>query len=116
MQSKIDKNFDVRVSVFGENLFAHKIILKNKEFDNVDWRVYNPSNLEYKLIKIPDDIELKILKFMALLKLSYGAFDFIIDNKGNWIFIEINPSGQFAWLEIATGDELIEALINLLYE
>lgn len=115
LQSKVKKKFDIRVTVFGDKIFAHKIVIKNVDNANIDWRVYNPLNLNYKRIKLPGDIELKIFKFMSLMKLSYGAFDFIIDNKGKWIFIEINPSGQFAWLEIATEDKLIDELINLLY-
>lgn len=116
LQSKINKKYDIRVTVFGDTIFAHKIIIQNVDNADIDWRVYNPIDLEYKGIILPDDIKLKIFKFMSFMKLSYGAFDFIIDKNDNWIFIEINPSGQFAWLEIATGDDLINELINLFYE
>ena len=61
-------------------------------------------------------IKVKIKKYMSALNLYYGAMDFIVDKNGNWYFIEINPNGQFAWLEIAAGDKLIDSLIDLLVE
>ena len=32
-------------------------------------------------------------------RLNFGAFDFIVDERGKWIFLEVNPNGQWLWLE-----------------
>lgn len=52
---------------------------------------------------------------MSLFNLKYSAMDFVVDKNETWYFIENNPNGQFAWLEIANGDKLIDSLIDLLW-
>ncbi len=114
LQEKVNKGFDVRVSVFGEKVFGHKILPKNNII-GIDWRVLKPNEITYELIKLPHHINTNILKFMSLFNLKYSAMDFVVDKNENWYFIENNPNGQFAWLEIANGDKLIDSLINLLW-
>jgi D-alanine-D-alanine ligase-like ATP-grasp enzyme len=33
--------------------------------------------------------------------LRFAAIDFVVDVEGQWFFLEINPGGQWAWLDIA---------------
>jgi len=35
---------------------------------------------------------------MTHFELSYGAFDFMVNASGDWIFLEVNPSGQWGWM------------------
>lgn len=114
LQEKVNKGYDVRISVFGEKVFAHKIMPKN-DILGIDWRVLKPNEIAYELIELPQHINTNILKFMSLFNLKYSAMDFVVDNCDNWHFIENNPNGQFAWLEIANGDKLIDSLIDLLW-
>ena len=37
---------------------------------------------------------------MVRLGLVYGALDFVIGPGGSWTFLEINPGGQFGWLQL----------------
>jgi glutathione synthase/RimK-type ligase-like ATP-grasp enzyme len=115
LQEKIKKKYDVRVSIFGTKIFAHKIQSK-KDSDDIDWRVLNPYEITYELLDLDHNLQDKIIQFMTLLNLKYCAMDFVVDINENWYFIEINPNGQFAWLEIANGDKLIDSLIDLLWE
>lgn len=114
LQEKIQKKYDIRVTVFGNILFAHKILTSSN--DLIDWRAAEFSEVEYSRIDIPKKIKNGIINYMKRMELLYGAIDFIVDKDGKWVFIEINPSGQFAWLQIATGDKMIEELIKLLWE
>ncbi len=113
LQEKIKDKYDVRVTIFGEKVFAHKIISAKKS-NHIDWRVLKPDEINYELIDIPNKTLESIIVFMHKLNLKYGALDFVVDSFNNWYFIEINPNGQFAWLEIANGDKLIDSLIDLL--
>jgi acetyl/propionyl-CoA carboxylase alpha subunit len=40
---------------------------------------------------------------MKIMQLEFGALDFIVDPEGNWWFLEVNPSGQWLWIETLTG-------------
>lgn len=116
LQEKIEKKYDVRLTIFGDKDFAHKVILIGEHAPNhIDWRNYKPDELRFIRIETPSNIKSRIHEFMNYMDIKYAAFDFCVDKHDNWFFLEVNPSGQFAWLEIATGDKLIDALIDLLY-
>ncbi|NYH77532.1 hypothetical protein FHR84_000846 [Actinopolyspora biskrensis] len=46
--------------------------------------------------------------------LDYGALDFVVTPDGDWVFLEINPGGQYGWLESATDHPLTSTLADLL--
>ena len=52
---------------------------------------------------------------MAALNLEYGAIDLIKDRNGNYIFLEINPAGEWAWLENDLGLPISDSFIKLFY-
>ena len=113
LQRRIQINSEVRLVYIGGNIFAYNIISK-KSHETVDWRRLPPAELTYQRTEVPPDVVRKIHEYMARFNLKFGAFDFIVDQDNQWVFIEINPSGQFAWLELATGDPLIDSLLNCL--
>ncbi|MNZ28723.1 hypothetical protein D3C78_459550 [compost metagenome] len=49
---------------------------------------------------------------MRRLNLRYGAIDFVCDPQGNLWFLEINPNGQWAWIENLTGYPIAEAIVD----
>jgi glutathione synthase/RimK-type ligase-like ATP-grasp enzyme len=36
---------------------------------------------------------------MSSLKLTFGAIDLIETLDGNYVFLEVNPSGQWLWID-----------------
>lgn len=115
IQEKVVKESDIRLTVFGEEIFAYEILPKDQSQKLLDWRRYSPDQLQYNRVTPPRHIIESIRSFMRYFDLKFGAFDFALNMHGEWVFLEINPSGQFAWLELATGDCLIDALIRLLH-
>jgi glutathione synthase/RimK-type ligase-like ATP-grasp enzyme len=73
-------------------------------------------DLEYEAVDLPREVEAKILAFMKAFDLIYGAFDFIVTPDGRYVFLEVNPSGQYMWVECATGLEITMALADALSE
>ena len=53
---------------------------------------------------------------MRGLSLTYGALDFIVTPDGEHVFLEINPSGQWGWIEEATGLAITNTIVDLLVE
>lgn len=109
VQQYIDKNYEVRVTIVDDEIFAVKIMAFNK----IDWRI-DQSNNRYELISIPKDIKEKCLKMMDIMNLKFGAFDFIVDKNENYIFLEVNPNGQWLWLEKLLGLKISNRIINYL--
>jgi hypothetical protein len=73
-------------------------------------------DLEYEVVDLPPEVEARILAFMKTFGLIYGAFDFIVTPEGRYVFLEVNPSGQYMWVECATGLEITMALADALSE
>jgi hypothetical protein len=48
--------------------------------------------------------------------LQYGAVDMRLRPDGQYVFLEINPAGQWLFVEEATGQPIAEALARLLVQ
>jgi D-alanine-D-alanine ligase-like ATP-grasp enzyme len=51
---------------------------------------------------------------MSTLGLAYGAIDFRVDPGGQIYFLEVNPAGQFLYLQARVDIPIVEALAALL--
>lgn len=96
-QQKINKQFDVRVMLMGEQVYSFALRTPG---NSLDWR-HDAAlrNLEVKAIRTPADVETGILRFAQKIGVSFGAMDFAVDHNGEWWFLEINEQGQFLWLD-----------------
>jgi len=101
-QEKIVKQAEIRATFMGKSIFAweKRFDRRSHEDLHIDWRSMH-KGADHKQHSLPDDIEAKCFALMSELGLNYGAFDFAVDEKGQYHFLEINPQGQFLW-----GDEL----------
>ncbi len=113
LQSHILKKGDVRVIVVGNKIFATLIHSQKNSKTKTDWRK-GEMILKHEKINLPEEINIKCIALLQVLKLRFGAIDFILDNDGNYIFLEINPNGQWAWIEKQTGYNITQEIVNLL--
>lgn len=111
-QSEIKKNYDIRVTVVGHQLFATAILSQEQEETMVDWRQGSRPDIKHERIDLPCDIEAKCFALMKRLNLRYGAIDLVCDQKGELWFLEINPNGQWAWIENLTGYPIAAAIVD----
>ncbi|MCA9643039.1 MAG: hypothetical protein KC492_20215, partial [Myxococcales bacterium] len=47
---------------------------------------------------------------MEALGLRFGRLDFVLDKEGTLWFLEVNPNGQFAWLDTDGSDGMLTAV------
>jgi hypothetical protein len=97
-QQLIRKKSELRVTVVGNEVFAVSIDSAKHAAAMVDWR---KSQFEDMFSRTNLDIndKGKLLAFHKRAGLQFGAYDFIISDTGELIFLECNPSGQWLWLE-----------------
>lgn len=112
-QAHIKKTGDVRVTMVGNKAFATLIHSQDNIETSVDWRK-GEIQLKHTKIELPIDIKNKCIKLLSLLNLRFGAIDFILDDKQNFIFLEINPNGQWGWIEQQTGYKISDEIVNIL--
>lgn len=114
LQEYIDKKYEVRYTVVGERHFCCKIDSQRSELAKIDWRRYDLPNTPHRKCDAPIEIKTKINALMKKLDINYGALDFIVDQNDNWFFLEINPMGQWLWIEDLTGLDISNAICDWL--
>ena len=110
----IEKEYDIRVVVIGDQIFSFALYSQEYELSKVDVRGLSPLQLRHELIKLPSDIEDKIMQFMKIQNLFFSSMDFIFSKDGNYYFVENNCNGQWIWLENVTGVEMSSTFIKTL--
>lgn len=108
-QEKIEKKIELRVTVVGEEIFKVGINSQATEITKTDWR---KGKLDFYIEELPKELKEKCVLLIKSLNLKFGAIDFIIDKNGDYIFLEINPNGQWAWIENETNMKISDAIIN----
>jgi len=113
-QEIVEKEFDLRVTVIGRKVFACAINRRNGTED-LDYRTgITNDQLDYQIHSLPEDVSTMCLQMLDFLGLQFGAFDFIFNKSGEYIFIELNPNGQWGWIEEATNLPMAKAMADLL--
>ena len=113
-QRYVDKDYELRVTVVGNAVFAAAIESQRSERTKVDWRRYDTKNTPYYPYRLPEEIERALLALMRTLGLEYGAIDLIRATTGEYVFLEVNPGGQWGWVEGLTGHPINEAVARWL--
>ncbi len=96
LQEFLEDKRDIRVTVIGDKLFPVGIT-KNGENIYGDWRKNAKEDLQYMPETLPDDISNSIIKLMNTLELTFGGVDLAFSD-GQYYFIEVNPTGEWGWL------------------
>lgn len=107
-QARVDKVADLRVLVVGRRVFAVRI-----DSGLLDWRK-DYSALSYAVVDLPDHVNKALLGYLEHFELLSGSFDLAVDRTGDYWWLELNPNGQWGWLEARTGLEMSAAFADLL--
>ena len=102
---------DLRVTAIGGEFYAAETDVREAEYPQ-DVRM----NLDakYQPHELPPETTAKLNALMERLGLVYGAIDLRLTPEGRYVFLEINPAGQFLYIEHATGQPIAAALADAL--
>jgi hypothetical protein len=98
-QALIPKRFDLRITIIGRKIFAAAIDSQSAPPAALDWRHTNNPQLPHRPFTLPESITSRLLRLMDSLRLAFGAIDMIQTPDGEYVFLEVNPSGQWLWLD-----------------
>ncbi|MGI0480680.1 MvdC/MvdD family ATP grasp protein [Geminocystis sp. CENA526] len=112
-QEYIEKDYELRITVVGEQIFACRIESQKESLSSEDMR-FNISNLSHKICDLPSEINEKLLAYLKTYNLNFGCFDLAVNKNGEYIFFECNPNGQWLWIEKLTDAPISKAVANLL--
>lgn len=114
-QPLIKKAYELRVTCVGRRAFAVRIESQRSGTTSLDWR-RDYDSLQYAACKLAPELEKRLLALHCRLGLVFAAYDFIVTPQGEHIFLEVNPAGQWLWLEEATGIPVTGALVDMLLQ
>lgn len=103
---------DIRVTVVENEVIAVKISKKGNEKIDIDWRRLK-EELNYEIIELPEQIKHLCIQFLKEFNLKFGGIDLIYHNN-EYYFIEINPIGEWSWLQQNTGVRFDKVIVNSL--
>lgn len=114
-QEFIDKQCDLRAIIIGDQVFVTEIYPLSEE-TRVDFRA-DYSALRYAPhSQLPEAVREALLAINRVYNLIYSAIDLVYTPDGRYVFLELNPVGQFGWLEARLGIPLYATLAKLLTE
>jgi len=115
-QEYIDKDFEVRVISTDRTSTGIAIHSQDSEISKVDYRRYDLENVRYHQIDLPPEIRTFCSDMLQHYGLHFGAFDFIYSKNGRYCFLELNPNGQWLWLQEKSGYDLTKEIAENLIE
>jgi glutathione synthase/RimK-type ligase-like ATP-grasp enzyme len=99
----------IRLNCFGKRSFAAVI-----DSVDLDWR---PNlNVPITRWKVPSWLHAKVRGILDLLNLEMGIVDLKETPEGEIVWLEVNPQGQFLFLEGLTGEPLTELFADYICE
>jgi glutathione synthase/RimK-type ligase-like ATP-grasp enzyme len=115
-QRYVPKRLELRVTVIGTSVFACAIDSQGRSATQVDWRASPwespgefPAHVPFAL---PSEFADMCSRFVHSYGLAFGAIDLVVTPGGEYVFLELNPNGQWAWVEQMTGLPMRAALVD----
>jgi ATP-grasp ribosomal peptide maturase len=112
-QELVPKKVELRITIVGTQIFPAELSYRDPEAAALDWRTAY-QHLQYRVYDLPESLSRACLAFVRRLGLSFAALDLVVTPDGRYVLLEANSTGQWAWIERATGLPICEALVDLL--
>lgn len=109
-QESVNKVLELRSFFFNKKFYT---IAFTSDVGSIDMRD-NYDFMDYYKYTLPKHIENKLHLFFTELNLFSGSIDLLLDNNGDYIFLEVNTEGQFDWVSKLGGYNLNKVITDYL--
>ena len=115
VQEKINKRKELRVTVVENQCFSVEIDYSDLPVVTDIRELINETNRHYfkraENISTVENISIQLTKKLGL---TYAGLDWLMSDKGDYYFLELNPLGSFKWYEQCGDFKITEAIGNSL--
>ena len=114
-QELIPKACELRIAYVAGKTFTGALDATGTSRGHTDWRRAAPEECRWQRAQLPTEVTTSLQVLMSELGLVFGAIDLICTPKGEYVFLEVNPGGEWGMLERDLGlpisDAIAEALL-----
>jgi glutathione synthase/RimK-type ligase-like ATP-grasp enzyme len=115
LQPYVEKAYELRCVVIGERIFSAKLNSQANEVTRKDWRAADlETELEHDVYELPGHVEAALRRLMRSFEINFASIDMIVTPDDEFVFLDLNPNGQWLWLEIELGLPLVASMADLL--
>lgn len=104
-QQRILKAADVRMVIMGSDIFAYKMLQTGEQYFDVRIGFYHKDHLRFEPLPVPEDLKKNITSFMQAMNVNFASADFALTSEGQLVFLDLNPSGQWLFLEQSSAED-----------
>jgi ATP-GRASP peptide maturase of grasp-with-spasm system len=118
IQARLDKEYEIR-SFYIEGDFYSMAIFSQKGSNKtkIDFRNEDVNNKSRRVpYQLPKEVEVKLHQLMLRLGLNCGSFDIVKTREGEYVFLEVNPVGQFGMVSIPCNYYLEKIIAEHLFK
>src|SRR5215210_1710848 len=115
-QELIPKACELRVAFVAGETFAGALYASGTSRGDTDWRRVAPEECHWQKAQLPTEVASGVQALMSELGLVFGAVDLICTPSGEYVFLEVNPGGEWGMLERDLCLPISEAIAEALLE
>ena len=115
-QELIAKACEMRVACVAGEAFAGALDATGTARGHMDWRRAAPEECRWQKAQLPAEVASSLQVLMSELGLVLGAVDLICTPSGEYVFLEVNPSGEWGMLERDLDLPISEAIAKALLD
>lgn len=113
LQERIDKCVEVRVTVVGDRVLAAQIDSQASPITRDDWR-RDVFQAPHRVHQLPDELAERCRRLTRRFALRFATLDLINTPDDRYVFLELNPNGEWDWIEGMTGLPIAGSIADLL--
>ncbi|MGB3755539.1 MAG: MvdC family ATP-grasp ribosomal peptide maturase [Rivularia sp. (in: cyanobacteria)] len=114
-QEEIPKLRELRVVYVDGSLFVGALDASKYATATVDWRNAPAKPCAWETHEFPSEVASRLKAFMAKFGLMFGALDLIETPSGEYVFLEVNPTGEWGMLERDLDYPISSAIAHTLH-
>jgi RimK-like ATP-grasp domain len=105
---------DIRATVVGHEVLAAAITPAPNGYE-VDYRM-DLDGARFEATTLPEQLRTKLRSLLDRLGIVYGAIDLRLTPRGDYVFLEVNPAGEWLFVEDRTQQPITQAMADLLIQ
>lgn len=111
-QGYVEKLVELRCVVMGDEIYCAEMDTQSREMSRIDSRL--DSTVPTRPHQLPADVLAAVSRLVASFGIRFASMDLVLEPSGRYVFLDLNPSGQWLWIEELTGLPLTDAMTRLL--